>query len=167
MEPRGTPTHGVTLEQAPDVLADKLALMATLWNNDVAGYHGRWAMVEPSWSWPKPRQQPCPPIHLGGRASVRLFHDAAQYGNGWLPIEGYGTVLPHLSRLRDAFEQAGRSRADAVVSVYSSAGDPEILARYAEAGIDRVIIWLPPADRDTVWNALDIHTKQLAHLLAT
>ena len=160
-------THGVTLEQAPVVLADKLALMAALWNNEEAGYEGRWAKVEPSWTWPKPRQHPGPPIHLGGRASARLFTDAARYGNGWLPIEGYGTVLPHVSRLRDAFEQAGRSRADAVVSVYSSAGDPEILARYAEAGIDRVIIWLPPADRDTVWNALDIHTKQLAHLLAT
>ena len=29
------------------------------------------------------------------------------------------------------------------------------------------MIWLPPADRDTVWNALDIHTQHLAHLLAT
>ncbi len=159
--------HGVTLEEAPEVLIDKLRLMSALWNADEAGYEGRYARVEPSWSWPKPKQLPHPPIHFGGRASTKLFDHTARRGNGWLPIEGYGTVLRHLPALRGAFDACGRDPASAVVTVYSSAGDPTTVDGYADAGIDRVVVSLPAADRDSVWAALDGHTERLAHLLDT
>jgi probable F420-dependent oxidoreductase len=148
-------THGVDLANAPAVLADRVALMQALWGQDEASYDGPHASVEPSWSWPKPAQQPRPPIHLGGRASKRFFEDIASYGDGWLPIEGYGTVLAHLSRLLDAFEAAGRQRSDAIVTVFSSGGDPAVVESYADASVDRVVVWLPPADRSTVLTALD------------
>jgi len=159
-------THGVDLAEAPAVLADRIALMQTLWNQDEAGYDGPHAAVEPSWSWPKPVQRPRPPIHLGGRASDRLFTDAAAYGDGWLPIEGYGTVLPHMTRLRDAFEAAGRDPADATVSVFSSMGDPATVESYAEAGVARVVVWLPPEDRSSLLAALDGHQARLSDWLA-
>lgn len=142
-----------------------MALMQALWTQDVAGYDGPHASVEPSWSWPKPVQQPRPPIHLGGRASDRLFADIASYGDGWLPIEGYGSVFPHLPRLRRALEVAGRDPSDATVSVFSSAGDPGTVESYADAGVDRVVVWLPPDDRSPLLAALDAHQATLASWL--
>lgn len=158
-------THGVDLATAPDVLADRIALMQALWTQDVAGYDGPHASVEPSWSWPKPVQQPRPPIHFGGRASDRLFADIASYGDGWLPIEGYGSVVPHLPRLRRAFEVAGRDPSVATVSVFSSAGDPGTVESYADAGVDRVVVWLPPDERSALLAALDAHQATLASWL--
>ena len=47
------------------------------------------------------------------------------------------------------------------MTVYSSQGEPALLASYHEAGIDRVVVWLPPANESTVLAALDTHTHQL------
>jgi probable F420-dependent oxidoreductase len=154
-------THGVDLTDAPLIMADHVALMQALWQTEIGSYRGRYAQVEPSWSWPKPVQQPRPPIHIGARASDAVFADIAAYGDGWLPIEGYGGVLPHLDRLRDAFVDVGRDPASAIVSVYSSAGDPEQVAAYDAAGIHRVIVTLPPVAEADVLRTLDRHARVL------
>jgi probable F420-dependent oxidoreductase len=158
-------THGVDLDDAPAILADTLALAQALWNDDEASYRGPHATVDTSWSWPKPIQRPRPPILYGGRATVALFDDIARHGDGWLPIEGFGSVLPHLDRLRATFEQHGRDPATATVTVYSSMGDPATLETYARAGIDRVVVWLPPQPHTAVMTALDEHATTLADWL--
>lgn len=153
-------THGVTIADAPDRLADHLALMKALWNNDEVGYDGQYVSVEPSWTWPKPVQPGGPPIHLGARASTRGFADIARWGHGWLPIEGYGSVTDHLPKLRQAFTDAGRDPESALVSVYSCAGNPATIEAYEEAGVDRAVCWLPPADEPTLMSALDELTER-------
>ena len=54
-----------------------------------------------------------------------------------------GDVIDHLPRLRHAFERHDRDPETAVVTVYSSQGDPALMAGYHEAGIDRVVVWPP------------------------
>lgn len=154
-------THGVDLADSPAVLTETLALCSALWNDDVGSFRGRFRSVELSWSWPKPVQRPRPPIHYGGRASDVLFADITANGDGWLPIEGYGTVIPHIGRLRDAFVAAGRPPEDAVVTVFSSLGDPAVLERYEAAGVDRVVVWLPPDGPDEARAALDAYALTL------
>ena len=51
------------------------------------------------------------------------------------------------------------------MTVYSSAGDTETVATYAAAGVDRVVVWLPPADAGSVLAALDAHRARLADVL--
>lgn len=155
-------THGVELHDAPDVLVDHLGLMQSIWTNDVARYEGPHCRLDPSWSWPKPVQIPGPPIHFGGRASARLFADAASHGDGWIPIEGYGDILPAIAPLRNAFEKAGREPSTATVTVFSSSGNPEALHRYAHAGIDRVVISLPSIDAPGISDALATHAADCA-----
>lgn len=148
-------THGVTLESAPDRLRDALALMRRVWSDDVAAYAGPVFRLEPSWSWPKPIQVPGPPVWFGCRASYAAFEDIALHGDGWLPIEGYGQVVAHVGNLRAVFERHGRDPAEARIAVYSSGGDPATLESYAAAGVEQVVLSLPPADRDRVLRALD------------
>ena len=38
-----------------------------------------------------------------------------------------------------------------MITVYSSGGHPETVAAYDEAGVDRVVVWLPPADEQPFW----------------
>ena len=158
-------THGVDLAQAPAIMKDKMALMAELWSKDEASYSGTYVSVAPSWSWPKPVQCPRPPVLIGARASGAIFNDIAVYADGWIPIEGYGDILGQIPKLRDAFTEAGRDPADAVVNVYSSIGDPGLVERYATAGVQRVIVTLPAMGKRHVMDALETYTDQLAEFL--
>lgn len=148
-------THGVELDDAPSIMRDKIALMHEIWTNDVAQYAGIHAHVEPCWSWPKPVQRPRPPIHIGARASADVFADVASYGDGWLPIAGYGDVVSHIAKLHRAFEEAGRSPAEAVVSVYQAPADPAILETYRAAGVQRAVLSLPAVGGEDVLRILD------------
>jgi alkanesulfonate monooxygenase SsuD/methylene tetrahydromethanopterin reductase-like flavin-dependent oxidoreductase (luciferase family) len=158
-------THGVSVEDAPARLEDTLDLMKALWTNDEGSHSGPFVSVESSWSWPKPVQVGGPTIHLGARASKQGFDDIARWGSGWLPIEGYGTVIDHIPDLHRAFERAGRDPATAIVSVYSSSGDPATLEQYAAAGVDRVLCALPPEEESVVMAALEDITLRLAEYL--
>ncbi|NOX51675.1 MAG: TIGR03619 family F420-dependent LLM class oxidoreductase [Gammaproteobacteria bacterium] len=160
-------THDVDITKAPEIMREKIALMCELWQNDVGSYEGKYARVEPSWSWPKPIQQPRPPIHIGARATKGVFADIAAYADGWIPIEGYGDILSHIPKLHLAFEEAGRSISEAQISVYSSSGDPKLVEEYANAGIDRVIVALPPTDESEVMRELERHTTTLASYIKT
>lgn len=158
-------THGVDIADAGAILIEKLQLMEALWQGDIGSFSGRHVAVEPSWSWPKPIQQPRPAIHLGARASKRAFADIGSSMDGWMPIEGYGEIVGQLPRLRAAFERAGRITDELVISVYASAGSPGQIEQYEEAGIDRVILALPPVEEATVMDVLDAHATALDHYL--
>jgi hypothetical protein len=43
------------------------------------------------------------------------------------------------------------------MSVFGTGPDAELLARYAEAGIDRVVFGVPPAGADEVLGLLDLY----------
>ena len=139
--------------------------MQTLWTSEEGSYKGEYCSVEPSWSWPKPVQSPRPPIHVGARAGPAVFADVAAWADGWIPIEGFGDIVSQLPRLHSAFADQGRDPQSALVTVFSSQGDPDTLARYREAGIDRVVVWLPPADTPTVVEALDTYARRLDEFL--
>ncbi|HAR30315.1 MAG TPA: LLM class F420-dependent oxidoreductase, partial [Gammaproteobacteria bacterium] len=58
-------------------------------------------------------------------------------------------------RLAAMAQAAGRSMDSLTVSIFGARADARTLDDYAAAGITRAILPLPPADRDTVWRALD------------
>ena len=63
--------------------------------------------MEPAWQWPKPLQQPRPPILIGGGAGPKLFAHIAEYADGWMPIGGSG-MREALARLREAMAERDR-----------------------------------------------------------
>lgn len=158
-------SHGVDIKRAPDIMADKIGLMKALWCNDEAEYHSEHASVKSSWSWPKPIQAPYPKIHLGARYTPRAFQDIASYGDGWIPIEGFGEILGYIPRLKEAFDKAERDPASALVSVYSSLGAPEQMEQYQNADVHRVVLTLPASAEKDVLKALDRYALSLASYL--
>ena len=44
--------------------------------------------LSPSWAWPKPTQQPHPPVILGGAAGPKTAAHIAEFCDGWMPIGG-------------------------------------------------------------------------------
>src|SRR4051812_11792453 len=90
--------HGVAFSERRDVVREYVEAMAVLWREEVAAYDGKYAHVSPSWAWPKPVQEPRPPVLLGGAAGPKLFAAIAEWADGWMPIGGSGLreSLPRL-----------------------------------------------------------------------
>ena len=145
--------HGVPFADRIAATVDKLAAIRALWAADPTSYTGPYTSVPASWAWPKPVS--APQVLFGCRPSARAFDVIARHGDGWQPIEGYGELLPALSKLRAAFEDVGRNPSTAQVCVYSSAGDARILDVYRAAGVAEVALTLPSAGQSDVLAALD------------
>jgi alkanesulfonate monooxygenase SsuD/methylene tetrahydromethanopterin reductase-like flavin-dependent oxidoreductase (luciferase family) len=94
--------------------------------------------------WPKPVQQPRPPIIIGGRAKPRTVAAAVKYA------DEYNTVWPSVAearerkkRIDDAAAQAGREplRFSMMIELKGDADElEEQLRAYAEAGVERVML---------------------------
>jgi probable F420-dependent oxidoreductase len=146
--------HGVDVKHRRELVREKVLAMQALWANDVAEYHGDWIDMEPAWQWPKPLQQPRPPILIGGGAGPKLFAHIAEYADGWMPIGGSG-MREALVRLREAMAERDRDPAQLRVVPMGVLPDEAKLSYYQEAGATEAILRLPSANREKVLPRLD------------
>jgi len=148
--------HGVDPRYRRTVVREKVLAMKSLWTQEAGSFDGKFVHVEPTWSWPKPEQKPHPPILIGGAASKTVFKHVVDWADGWMPIGvRVGDLVARLSLLRETAEEAGRDPATLEITIFGAPRDDEVLERYEEAGVARVIFGLPPAPRDVVLPALD------------
>ncbi len=152
--------HGVEFRRRRERAREHVLAMQRLWTSERADFHGEFVRFEESWAWPKPVQQPRPPILIGGAAGPQLFAHIAEYADGWIPIGGAGVraVLPDLRR---AMQQAGRDPTDLQVTVFGAIPDRGKLDYYASLGITEVVARLPAGPAGTVLRVLDEYAKLL------
>ena len=136
------------------LMRERVEAMKAIWTGDKAEYHGRFVDFDPIHAWPKPVQQPHPPIHVGGGFPGGARR-AIRYGDGWMPIFGRDPIGERIAEFRKLAEEAGRDADALEVSVFGCPPNPELLAPLAAAGLTRVIFGLPPAARDDVLPLLD------------
>ncbi len=147
--------HGATYRTRFAMLREHVLAMKALWGEDEATFSGEHVSFEPTWSWPKPAQQPHPPLLLGGESDHTLRR-VVEYCDGWFP-RGRGGFDPAVAmdRLRRTADDAGRDMASLTVSVFGAPADAQTLENYAQAGINRAILPLPSEGRDQVLALLD------------
>jgi len=148
--------HGTRYETRWKLLRERIEAMKQIWTQKQAEYHGELVSFDPIFAWPKPKQKPHPPIHVGG-AFPGGMRRALRYGDGWIPIAGRGDgdPLAHLPALREEAAKLGRSLDGFEVSIYAAPADAAKLARLRDAGIARAVFMLPPAGKDEVLKILD------------
>lgn len=150
--------HGVDPARRRAIVREKVLAMKQLWCEDVASFDGEFVHIEPSWMWPKPVQRPHPPVVMGGAGGPVTFRHIIEYCDGWMPMHGRRDVFAAIERFRQAAEAAGRDPASIEITVFNAPGDPEILDRYADAGVSRCALNLPSAGAETVLPVLDQHS---------
>ncbi|MDD9370704.1 MAG: LLM class F420-dependent oxidoreductase [Acidimicrobiales bacterium] len=136
---------------------EHLQVMKALWCDEVSEFHGELYDLDPCRMYPKPVQAPHPPIHVGGESDAAMRR-VARHGQGWFSFDRLPEQLPGpLARLDAALAAEGRSRADIVLSVspYFNAVTPELVAQYAEMGVNRLIVVCLAFDVDTLRSQLD------------
>lgn len=154
--------HGTDMASRWKVMRERVEAMKAIWTHDQAEYHGEFVDFDPIFSWPKPVQTPHPPLHFGGRIPGGLRR-ALRHGQGWIPLLGRGDsdFAVHMRTVRDEAEQLGRDLSDFEVTVYGAGPDDQALDNYRSAGIDRVLLFVPPMSRSHARAALDMYQPLL------
>ena len=121
---------------------ESILAMKELWTKEESEYHGKHVDFSAVKSFPKPVQQPHPPVFLGGMAK-NVFRRVVSWGDGWMP----NRVTPEIVRdgrqeLNRLAGEAGRDPSSLQVSVFGQPADPELIQDFETAGADRVMLRL-------------------------
>ena len=147
--------HGTEWKTRFKRLEEQMQAMKLIFTEDEAEFHGKYVDFDPIWAWPKPAQDPHPPLYLGGE-TIHTLRRVVKYGNGWLPRAGWPEkVLEGIGTLRQLAEEEGRDPSSINISVFAMPEDEEWISKFTDAGVDRLIFFLAPEDADTTLRNLD------------
>jgi probable F420-dependent oxidoreductase len=133
--------HGTDPRARFGLMRERIEAMKAIWSSDEATYTGEHARFDRIWSWPKPIQQPHPPILVGGNGP-RVLDRVLAYGDEWMPNRVRDDeMLPRIAELTAAARQAGR--ATVPVTVMGLMRDPARIERLERAGVHRGVFWVP------------------------
>jgi probable F420-dependent oxidoreductase len=119
---------------------EAILVMKELWTKAEAEFHGKYYDFPPVRSYPKPAQQPHPPVILGGHAKS-VLERVVEWGDGWLPNRATPEeVLASRKKLDTLARQARRDPAAITISVFGQPADRDLVRRFHDAGATRVII---------------------------
>jgi probable F420-dependent oxidoreductase len=134
-----------------------LEVLRTLWCEDPSSFEGELYRLPPCSMFPKPLQDPHPPVHVGGESDAALRR-VARTGQGWHTFNRLPDDLAApLARLDGLLAERGRSRAEVEITVcpYFQELTPDRIEQYAAAGVDAVAAMFFAGSADDVPAMLD------------
>jgi probable F420-dependent oxidoreductase len=139
---------GIPWERRAERTRECIAVMKTLWCDEISHFEGEFYDLPECLQNPKPIQNPHPPLYFGGESEPALRR-VAELGQGWFGYNLTSEQLDtNLTRLDSLLAEAGRSRSDIKIQVSPRRGyDRDTLAQFRDSGVDQVV--LPLFGRDT------------------
>ena len=160
---------------------DFLGALQALWTQDIPDYAGDFYRYSGQRFSPKPKQQPYPPILIGGYSKA-AFRRIARFGDGWHTLrQSPKQVAAGVAEIVRMTEEEGRDASSLRHSItlpldYSGNKDPdpsvndrtilrggdddmaETINSYRDAGLDEIIVSVNTAD-------LTENTETIAHFM--
>jgi probable F420-dependent oxidoreductase len=135
--------HGTDPRTRMKLMVERMAAMQRIWTSDEAEYHGEFVRFDSIYSWPKPLQQPRPPVFVGGD-HPNVLDRVLAYGDGWMPghHDDMGLFRARVCELQERAAASGRGRMEIIVTL----AHLDRLDDYVVAGVDRVIVMLPTGE---------------------
>jgi probable F420-dependent oxidoreductase len=148
--------HGTDPKTRTRLLRERCEAMKEIWTKEQAEYHGDFVDFDPLFSWPKPVQDPHPPILVASWGPTVLDRVLA-FGNGWMtgPPDDLGALRANIDELtaRATAEGAGPR------TVTVAAARIEDIEKYAEMGVERAIFQLPDGTGTEMLSSLAQYAK--------
>ncbi|RVW00125.1 LLM class F420-dependent oxidoreductase [Rhodococcus xishaensis] len=141
--------HGVDPKKRRTALREYLEAMQALWTQDEASYDGQFVKFSPCWAWPKPIQQPRPPVLIGAGASESTFTRIARSADGWITTPRDRDIEDSIVMLQRIWADAGRAGQPEIV-VLASKRDADKLARWEDLGVTEALFGVPEAEEEQV-----------------
>ncbi|MGA7260941.1 MAG: LLM class F420-dependent oxidoreductase [Stellaceae bacterium] len=160
--------HGTVYETRTLKMREQIEAMKQIWTKDTAEYHGQIVDFPPMQTWPKPVQQPYPPVIVGGAFRLAARR-AIRYGDGILPAApsaGSGSPEDFMLRFRKMAEEGGRNPASLSVTLGGAPEDLAVLRRNRDLGVTRMTVRLPPAKQEEILPILDRWTQLIPQVTA-
>ena len=167
---------------------DCVRALKTLWTEETPSYTGEYVSFPPVYCYPKPLQQPHPPVLMGaGNPQTKAIHAVlkrtAEIADGWVPsFFSPKEMAQHLKTLKELCGAKGRDFAKMEISLIvpgvtlgvsnepvpwmrgmdaSSRNAAELIAQYEEAGVHRILVGFPDLMPDTAVAVLEQAARSL------
>jgi probable F420-dependent oxidoreductase len=149
--------HGTVFTSRHKLARERVEAMKAIWTQAKAEYHGEFVDFDPMMTWPKPVQKPHPPVIVGG-AFPYSARRAIRYGEGWIPQAargGYSEIAEMIPKFREMAAEAGRDPKSIEITVWFPRRDADLMKRYQDLGVSRVVFNLESEKADTVLPVVD------------
>jgi len=151
--PEVTGIMGVDFRRRWDVAGEYVRAMKELWTTEESSFQGEFVRFPPVRCFPKPRQKPHPPIHIGAGGITpnyrRALRNTAAFGDGWSPLAiPPDRLAKDLATLKELCAHAGRDLQEIEISMFfpvEMASSEQTLRAYEQAGAHRLVfnLWAP------------------------
>ena len=139
---------GVPFARRWQVTEERVAAMKRLWQEDEAEFHSEFVDIPRTMVFPKPLQQPHPPIYLGAE-SPWARQRVVEWADGWLPLRtGPRRIAANIQDIRARALRAGRDPDSIETVVFGAIRDPDVLRAYQAAGVGRCLFMLLESQRE-------------------
>lgn len=159
---------GVPFSDKAERTIEYLEAMQAIWSQAEPVYQGRHVAFNGIRAYPRPVQQPGPPVVFGGHVPG-AFARSVTHASGWY---GFGLDLERTAACLAGLADAARSHARPAalgrleVSVTPAGNlDLDTVKRYADLGVDRLIALFPRAEDDPMFS-LTVSGKQILDYVA-
>ena len=148
--------HGTDPRTRMRRLHESVEAMKAIWTQDEASYEGQFVSFDRIWCWPKPQQRPYPKVLVGGDGPT-VFERVLAFGDGWFP-----EYTPEvLARVPELLERADRPL---LIDMMGVEADPGDIQACLDAGVRRVLHWLPSGGPGVVEPALERWERAIAQV---
>lgn len=136
---------GVDFADRGPITEEYMDALRVLWRDEEPTFKGQWTSFERAKMYPKPVQAGGVPLHVGGHSKAAAQR-AGRLGDGFFPARGSLEELTALFEVaRSAAREAGRDPST-IEMTCGGAMDVDGVKRFADAGVDRIVI--PAFGRD-------------------
>ena len=149
--------HGTVFTTRHKLARERVEAMKAIWTQSKPEFHGEFVNFDAMMAWPKPVQKPHPPVIVGG-AFPYSARRAIRYGEGWIPQAargGYSEIADMIPEFRKMATEAGRDPKSIEITVWFPKQDPDLMKRYEDLGVARVVFNLDSEKADTILPVID------------
>jgi probable F420-dependent oxidoreductase len=149
--------HGTVFATRHKLARERVEAMKAIWTQTKPEYHGEFVNFDPMMTWPKPVQKPHPPVIVGG-AFPYSARRAIRYGDGWIPQASRGSyteIGDMIPKFREMATEAGRDPKSIEITVWFPKRDADLMKRYQDLGVSRVVCSLESEKADTILPVVD------------
>ena len=135
--------------------------MKEIWTKEEAEFHGKYVDFPPIICNPKPAQNPHPPVLLGGNAK-NVLKRVVKWGDGWLPIRlSPEDILKAQQELLKLCDTEDRDPSTIQITMHSLPPDKELISRFEEIGVDRVLVGVASATQEEIFEELEVIAESI------
>jgi probable F420-dependent oxidoreductase len=152
--------HGVVYRTRFQLLKEQIRSIKEIWTTDESEFHGHFVNFDKMRAFPKPHQQPHPPIIMGG-AGEKAIECAAELCNGWAPwILDWPKAKEAIAELKQQAAANGRDPDHLEISLFEKAiPDKKTIDEMEAIGVKRIILTIFGQNREEALPTLDLVAK--------